>query len=96
MGCRRPEPKCPILGWSGIARTSDSVPVAYQDEWRPEVRPRPERSGPNGLARRASEANATSESGGEAEIAGGVRVKVRGRDAKFTRRRRAAHSGDAA
>ena len=32
----------------------------------------PERSGPNGLARRASAANATNESGGEAEIAGGV------------------------
>ena len=31
-----------------------------------------ERSGPNGLARRASAANATNESGGEAEIAGGV------------------------
>jgi hypothetical protein len=27
----------------------------------------PQRSGPNGLARRASEANATNESGGEAE-----------------------------
>jgi hypothetical protein len=27
----------------------------------------PERSGPNGLARRASEASATTESGGEAE-----------------------------
>ena len=31
----------------------------------------PERSGPKGLARRASAANATNESGGEAEIAGG-------------------------
>src|SRR5208282_618300 len=30
-----------------------------------------QRSGPDGLARRASEANATTESGGEAEIAGG-------------------------
>ena len=31
-----------------------------------------ERSGPNGLARRASAANATNESGGEAEKAGGL------------------------
>ena len=35
----------------------------------------PQRSGPNGLARRASAANATNESGGEAEIAGGVGVR---------------------
>ena|SRR5579863_331362 len=32
----------------------------------------PQRSGRNGLARRASATNATDESGGEAEIAGGV------------------------
>jgi hypothetical protein len=35
----------------------------------------PQRSGPNGLARRASAANATNESGGEAEIAGGVGMR---------------------
>jgi hypothetical protein len=45
----------------------------------------PQRSGPNGLARRASAANATTESGGEAEIAGGVGCGA-GRDAKFTER----------
>jgi hypothetical protein len=35
----------------------------------------PERSGSNGLARRASAGNATNESGGEAEIAGGVGMR---------------------
>jgi hypothetical protein len=53
----------------------------------------PQRSGPNGLARRASAANATNESGGEAEIAG----EVRGRGGAATRSLRstrgAAHSG---
>ena len=44
----------------------------------------PERSGPNGLARRASAANATNESGGEAEIAGGGWGAAWGRDAEFT------------
>ncbi|MGO9454380.1 MAG: hypothetical protein ACLQDV_25525 [Candidatus Binataceae bacterium] len=34
-----------------------------------------ERKRPAGLARRASAANATNESGGEAEIAGGVGVR---------------------
>ena len=48
----------------------------------------PERSGPNGLARRASAANATNESGGEAEIAGGGWGAVWGRDAEFTERSR--------
>jgi len=37
----------------------------------------PQRSGPNGLARRASAANATNESGGGAEIAGGVAAEKR-------------------
>jgi hypothetical protein len=46
----------------------------------------PERSVPNGLARRASAANATNESGGEAEIAGGVGGVAWGRDAEFTER----------
>ena len=45
-------------------------------------------SGPNGLARRASAANATNESGSEAEIAGGMGDAVRGRDAEFTERSR--------
>ena len=36
---------------------------------------------PEGLARRASAANATNESGGEAEIAGGVGLRRWGRDA---------------
>ena len=48
----------------------------------------PERSGPYGLARLASAANATNESGGEAEIAGGVGVVGGGRDAEFTQRAR--------
>jgi hypothetical protein len=48
----------------------------------------PKRSGSNGLARRASAANATNESGGEAEIAGGVGVVRVGRDAEFTQRAR--------
>jgi hypothetical protein len=48
----------------------------------------PQRSGPNGLARRASAGNATNESGGEAEIAGGVGGMALGRDAEFTQRSR--------
>jgi len=47
-----------------------------------------ERSGPNGLARLASAANATNESGGEAEIAGGGWDEGWGRDAEFTERSR--------
>ncbi len=47
----------------------------------------PERKRPKGLARLASAANATNESGGEAEIAGGVGAAW-GRDVKFTERSR--------
>jgi len=43
---------------------------------------------PVGLAGRASAANATNESGGEAEIAGGIGGAAWGRDAKFTKRSR--------
>jgi hypothetical protein len=53
----------------------------------------PECNGPNALARRASAENATNESGGEAEIAGGG-VGVRGVAATRSLRsaRRAAYS----
>ena len=56
----------------------------------------PERSGPNGLARRASAANATTESGGEAEIAGGVGVRRGAATRSLRSARGAAHSVDAA
>src|SRR5208282_4904586 len=46
----------------------------------------PERKRPEGLARLASAANATNESGGEAEIAGWVWAGWRGCDAEFTER----------
>ena len=50
-------------------------------------------NGPNGLARRASAANATNESGGEAEIAGGVGLR-RGAAVRSLRSvSGAAHSG---
>jgi len=52
----------------------------------------PERQRPEGLARRASAANATNESGGEAEIAGGGGVR-RGAATRSSRSARgAAHS----
>src|SRR5277367_3536306 len=51
-----------------------------------------ERSGPNGLARRASAANATDESGGEAEIAGGVGVRRGAATRSLRSARGAAHS----
>src|SRR5271166_6279913 len=51
-----------------------------------------ERSGPNGLARRASAANATNESGGEAEIAGGVEVRRGAATRSLRSARGAAHS----
>ena len=54
------------------------------------------KSGPNGLARRASAANATNESGGEAEIAGGMGMAVWGRDAEFTERLRGGSQRSAA
>jgi len=41
----------------------------------------PERSGPNGLARRASEASATNESDGEAEPKEWIGLEGRGRGA---------------
>src|SRR5216683_7620655 len=52
----------------------------------------PQRSGPNGLARRASAANATNESGGEAEIAGGVGVRRGAATRSLRSARGAAHS----
>src|SRR5271167_3765728 len=52
----------------------------------------PERSGPNGLARRASAANATNESGGEAEIAGGVGLRRGAATRSLRSARGAAHS----
>src|SRR5271170_731361 len=55
----------------------------------------PERSGPNGLARRASAANATNESGGEAEIAGGVGMRRGAATRSLRSARGAAHSGAA-
>ena len=48
----------------------------------------PERKRPEGLARLASAANATNESGGEAEIAGRALGQAWGRDAEFTQRSR--------
>ena len=55
----------------------------------------PERKRPEGLARRSSVANATNESGGEAEIAGGVGVR-RGAAMRSLRSAcGAAHSGAA-
>jgi hypothetical protein len=53
----------------------------------------PQRSGPNGLARRASAANATTESGGEAEIAGGGGVRHGAATRSLRSARGAAHSG---
>src|ERR1700682_4511678 len=55
-----------------------------------------QRSGPNGLARRASAANATNESGGEAEIAGGVGLRCGAATRSLRSARGAAHSVDAA
>jgi hypothetical protein len=55
----------------------------------------PQRSGPNGLARLASAANATNESGGEAEIAGGVGVRRGAATQSLRSARGAAHSGAA-
>ena len=52
----------------------------------------PERSGPSGLARRASAANATNESGGEAEIAGGGGVRRGAATQSLRSARGAAHS----
>jgi hypothetical protein len=51
-----------------------------------------ERSVPNGLARRASAANATNESGGEAEIAGGGGVWRGAATRSLRSARGAAHS----
>jgi len=54
----------------------------------------PERSGPNGLARRARAANATNESGGEAEtrvVSGGVSGWARG--SQLVEPERGSHSG---
>ena len=48
---------------------------------------------PEGLARRASAANATNESGGEAEIAGGVGVRRGAATRSLRSARGAAHSG---
>src|SRR5271166_5401171 len=53
----------------------------------------PERSGPSGLARRASEGNATNESGGEAEIAGEVGMRRGAATRSLRSARGAAHSG---
>lgn len=55
-----------------------------------------ERSSPNGLARRASAANATNESGGEAEIAGGVGMGRGAATRSLRSARGVAHSGSAA
>jgi hypothetical protein len=55
----------------------------------------PERSVPNGLARRASAANATNRSGGEAEIAGGVKMRRGAATRSLRSARGAAHSGAA-
>ena len=53
----------------------------------------PERSGPNGLARRASEASATTESGGEAEPQdGSVGLTGWARAAQLAEPERASHS----
>jgi hypothetical protein len=56
----------------------------------------PERERPGGLARRASAANATNESGGEAEIAGGVGVRGGAATRSLRSERGVAHSADAA
>ena len=56
----------------------------------------PECNGPNGLARRASGANATNESGSEAEIAGGGGVRRGAATWSLRSARGAAHSVDAA
>ena len=48
---------------------------------------------PEGLARRASAANATNESGGEAEIAGGVGMRRGAATRSLRSARGAAHSG---
>ena len=55
----------------------------------------PERKRSGGLARRASAANATNESGGEAEIAGGVGVRRGAATRSLRSARGAAHSGAA-
>jgi hypothetical protein len=56
-----------------------------------------ERSGPSGLARRASRASATTESGGEAEKAGGSgQAGGWARAAQLAEPERASHSGAAA
>ena len=52
----------------------------------------PERKRPEGLARLASAANATNESGGEAEIAGGVGVRRGAATRSLRSARGAAHS----
>src|SRR5229473_3135806 len=52
----------------------------------------PERKRPKGLARLASAANATTESGGEAEIAGGVGVRRGAATRSLRSARGAAHS----
>jgi hypothetical protein len=52
----------------------------------------PERMRPEGLARRASAANATNESGGEAEIAGGVGMWCGAATRSLRSARGAAHS----
>jgi hypothetical protein len=56
----------------------------------------PERKRPEGLARRASAANATNESGGEAEIAGGVGLRRRAAMRSLRSVSGAAHSVEAA
>ena len=55
----------------------------------------PERKRPEGLARLASAANATNESGGEAEIAGGVGVRRGAATRSLRSACGAAHSGAA-
>src|SRR5271167_4795475 len=56
----------------------------------------PERKRPEGLARRASAANATNESGGEAEKAGGSGGTGWARATQLAEPERASHSGAAA
>jgi hypothetical protein len=55
----------------------------------------PERKRPEGLARLASAANATNESGGEAEIAGGVGMRRGAATRSLRSARGAAHSAAA-
>ena len=54
-----------------------------------------ERKRPEGLARRASAANATNESGGEAEIAGGVGMRRGAATRNLRSARGGTHSGAA-